>query len=175
MSYMVHNQTGLTASVDLCDLDQNQSLTFALVSGVDGQGVAIEGVLAAVAEEAGSVVDALEALSCLPVAVADGIGVDVVAAFAGPAGPDRPALAQRVAKEAIVTELATFSCRQVRRTNRLATPRDDTEGEEPRYLREQTRPRDQVLPVVPAGQLVHTTSLVFRTTAQVAPTGQGQG
>lgn len=31
------------------------------------------------------------------------------------------------------------------------------------------------VPVVPAGQLVHTTSLVFRTTAQVAPAGQGHG
>lgn len=30
-------------------------------------------------------------------------------------------------------------------------------------------------PVVPAGQLVHTTSCVFSTTAQVAPVGQGQG
>lgn len=172
---MVYSRTGLTGSVALCDLDQNHSLTFALVGGVDGQGVAIEGVLAAVAEEAGGVVDALEALSCLPVAVADSVGVDVVAAFAGPAGPDRPALAQRVAKEAIVTELAAFSCRQVRRTNRSAMPHDGTEGEEPRYLRQRTGPRNQVLPVVPAGQLVHTTSLVFRTTAQVAPMGQGQG
>lgn len=161
--------------MDLCDLDQNHSLTFALVGRVGGQGVAIEGVLAAVAEEAGGVVDALEALSRLPVAVADGVGVDVVAALAGPAGPDRPALAQRVAEEAIVTELAAFSCRQVRRTNGSATPLDDTEGVEPRYLIQRTGPWIQPLPVVPAGQLVHTTSLVFRTTAQVAPTGQGQG
>lgn len=172
---MVYSWTGLTGSVDLCDLDQNHSLTFALVGRVDSQSAAIEGVLAAVAEEAGGVVDALEALSCLPVAVADGIGVDVVTAFAGPAGPDRPTLAQRVTKEAIVTELAAFSCRQVRRTNRSATPLDGTEGEEPRYQRQRTGPWNPVLPVVPAGQLVHTTSLVFRTTAQVAPMGQGQG
>lgn len=31
------------------------------------------------------------------------------------------------------------------------------------------------VPVVPAGQLVQTTSLVFGMTAQVAPAGQGQG
>lgn len=71
---------------------EKASLTFALVGRVGGQGVAVEGVLAAVAEEAGRVVDALQALARLPIAVAHGVGVDVVAALAGPAGPDRSAL-----------------------------------------------------------------------------------
>lgn len=89
------------------------SLTFALVGGVAGQRVAVETLLAAVAEEAVGVVDALEALSRLTVAVADSVGVDVVAALAGAAGSDRPALTQRVAEETVVTELAAFTCRQV--------------------------------------------------------------
>ncbi len=93
-------------------------LTFALISGAGGQGVAVETLLAAVAEEAVGVVDALEALSGLAVAVADGIGVDVVAAFAGAAGSDRPALTQRVAEETVVTELTAFTCKQV-------TPQDE--------------------------------------------------
>lgn len=88
-------------------------LTFALVRGVGGQGVAVETILAAVAEEAVGVVDALEALAVLAVAVADGVGVDVVAALAGAAGSDRPVLTQRVAEEAVITELAALTCRQV--------------------------------------------------------------
>lgn len=87
------------------------TLTFALVCRVGGQSVAVEGVLAAVAEEAGRVVDALQALARLPVAVTHSVGVDVVAALAGPAGPDRPALAQRVTEETVVAELAAFPCR----------------------------------------------------------------
>lgn len=88
-------------------------LTFALVGGVGGEGVAVETVLAAVAEEAVGVVDALQALSGLAVAVANSIGVDVVAALAGAAGSDRAALTQRVAEETVITELAAFTCRQV--------------------------------------------------------------
>lgn len=85
--------------------------TFALVRGVGGQGVAVEGVLAAVAEEASGVVDALQALARLPVTVADSVGIDVVAALAGPAGPDRPVLTQRVSEEAVVTELTALPYR----------------------------------------------------------------
>lgn len=96
-------------------------LTFALVSGVGGQGVAIETLLAAVAEEAVSVVDALEALSGLAVAVADGVGVDVVAALAGTARSDRTVLTQRVPEEPVVAELAAFTCRQVTAETRTVT------------------------------------------------------
>lgn len=88
-------------------------LTFALVGGVGAEGVAVETVLAAVAEEAIGVVDALQTLSGLTVAVADGVGVDVVAALAGAAGSDRPALTQRVAKETVVTELTALTCGRV--------------------------------------------------------------
>lgn len=34
---------------------------------------------------------------------------------------------------------------------------------------------EHALPVVPSGQLVHTTSLVLGTMAQVAPAGHGHG
>lgn len=88
------------------------SLTFALVSRAGSQGVAIETVPAAVTEESVGVVDALEALSCLPVAVADSIGVNVVAALAGAAGPDRPSLTQRVTEETVITEFTALTCRQ---------------------------------------------------------------
>lgn len=90
------------------------SLTFALVGRVGGQGVAIETLLAAVAEEAVGVVDALETLSGLAVAVADGVGVDVVAALAGATRSDRTALSQRVPEEPVIAELAALTCRQVR-------------------------------------------------------------
>lgn len=101
-----------------CGSDRAQSppapsttLTFALVCRVGGQSVAVEGVLAAVTEEAGCVVDALQALARLPVAVTHSVRVDVVAALAGPAGPDWSALAQRVTKETVVAELAALPCR----------------------------------------------------------------
>lgn len=86
-------------------------LTFALVGGVGGQGVAVVTVLAAVAEEAGGAVDALQALAGLAVAVADGVGVNVVAALAGAAGPDRPGPPKRVPEEPVVTELAALPWR----------------------------------------------------------------
>lgn len=89
------------------------SLTFALVGGVCGQGVAIETLLAAVAEEAVGVVDALETLSGLAVAVANGVGVDVVAALAGAARSDRAVLTQWVPEEPVIAELTAFTCRQV--------------------------------------------------------------
>lgn len=88
------------------------SLTFALVGGVGSQGVAIETVSAAVTEESVGVVDALQALSCLPVAVADCIGVNVVTALAGAAGPDRPSLTQGVTKETVIAEFTALTCRQ---------------------------------------------------------------
>lgn len=86
-------------------------LTLALVCRVGGQSVAVEGILAAVAEEACRVVDALQALARLPVAVTHSVGVNVVAALAGPASPDWSALAQRVTKETVVAELAALPCR----------------------------------------------------------------
>ena len=88
----------------------SNALTFALVVGVGGQSVAPEAVLAAVAEEAGRVVDALQALAGLAVTVAHGVGVDVVAALTGPAGPDGAVLSQRVPEEPVVAQLAPFTC-----------------------------------------------------------------
>lgn len=84
-------------------------LTFAFVSRVAGEGVPIETVLAAVAEEAVSVVDALETFSGLTVTVPHGVGVYVLAALAGATRSDRPALTQRVPEEAVVTELAALT------------------------------------------------------------------
>lgn len=75
--------------------------------------VSEEARLAAVAEEAVGVVDALQAFSCLAVAVADGVGVDVIAALAGAAGSGRPVLTQRVPKEPVVAELTALTCTQV--------------------------------------------------------------
>lgn len=92
--------------------DGGLSLTFALVSRASGQGVAIETILAAVAKEAVSVVDALETFSSLAVAVPDGVGVDVVAALAGATGSDRSAPTQRVAEESVIAKLAALPCRQ---------------------------------------------------------------
>lgn len=92
---------------------QTDRLTFTLVVGVGSQSVAVETLLAAVTEEAVGVVDALQTLSGLTVAVADGVGVDVVVALTGPAGSDRTALTQRVPEETVVAELAAFTCRQV--------------------------------------------------------------
>lgn len=89
-------------------------LTFALVGRFGGQRVAIETLPAAVAEEAVCVVDALEALSGLAVAVSDGVGVDVAAALAGVAGPDHPVLTQRVPEEPVIAELAALTCTQMR-------------------------------------------------------------
>lgn len=97
-------------------------LTFALVGGVGGQGVAIETLLAAVAEEAVGVVDALETFSGLAVAVANGVGVDVVAALAGAARSNWAALTQRVPEESVVTELAAFTCRQVNTGGTMKKP-----------------------------------------------------
>lgn len=92
----------------------DRMLTFALISRVLGQGVAIETRLAAVAEESIGVVNALEAFAVLAVAVADGVGVDVVAALAGAAGSDRPVLTKRVPKEPVVAQLTALTCTQVR-------------------------------------------------------------
>lgn len=104
-------------------------LTFALVGGVGSQGVAVEAVLAAVAEEAVGVVDALQALSGFPVAVADGVGVDVVAALAGAAGSDRSALTQRIAEETVVTELAALTCRQEQKSIKLEVTQTEKENQ----------------------------------------------
>lgn len=138
-------------------------LTFAFVSRVAGQGVSIETLLAAVAEEAVRVVDALETFPGFTVTVADRVGVDVVAALAGAAGSDRSAPAQRVPEEAVVTELAAL------------TYRDDIRQDDLRDSQPAPPTSDQDSPVVPVGQLVQTTSLVLRTRAQVAPAGQGHG
>lgn len=88
---------------------QEISLTFALVRGVRGQGVPKEAILAAVAVEASSVVDALEALAGLAVTVAHGVGVDVVVALAQAAGPHSTIPAQWVSEIGIITQLTPLA------------------------------------------------------------------
>lgn len=85
-------------------------LTFAFVSWVAGQSVSIETLLAAVAEEAVRVVDALETFPGFTVTVANRVRVDVVAALAGATGSDRSTPAQRVPEEAVITELTALTC-----------------------------------------------------------------
>lgn len=82
----------------------------ALVGRVGGQGVPKEAILAAVTVEASGVVDALEALASLAVAVAHGVGVDVVIALAQAAGPHSTIFAQWVSKIGIITQLTPLSC-----------------------------------------------------------------
>lgn len=84
-------------------------LTFAFVSYVCGTGVTIETLFAAVAEDAGGVVDTLEAFARLSVTVSHSVGVDVVIAATRPARPDGAFLTQRVPKEAIVTKFTTLT------------------------------------------------------------------
>lgn len=84
--------------------------TPAFVSRVGGQRVPKEAILAAVAIEAGRVVDALEALSCLSVAVAHSVGIDVVIALAQAARPHSPIFTQRVSKVGIITQLTPLAC-----------------------------------------------------------------
>lgn len=79
------------------------SLTFAFVSYICGTGITVETLFATVAEDAGGVVNALEAFACLSVAVAHSIGVDVVVAAAGTARPDWTIFTKRVPEEAIIT------------------------------------------------------------------------
>ena len=69
---------------------------------LEGEGVAEEAGLAALAVEPVRVVDAPEALSSRAVAVSDGVGVDVVVAVALRAGADRAVLAHGVAKVAVL-------------------------------------------------------------------------
>lgn len=76
---------------------------FAFVSYICGTCITIETLFATVAEDAGSVVNALEALARLSVTVAHSIGVDVVIAAAGTACPDWTIFTKRVPKEAIIT------------------------------------------------------------------------
>lgn len=84
--------------------------TPALVSRVGGQGVPKEAILAAVAVEASRVVDALEALSCLPVAVAHSVGINVVVALAQAARPHSPIFTQWVSKIGVITQLTPLAC-----------------------------------------------------------------
>ena len=69
---------------------------------LQGEGVAEEAGLAALAVEPVRVVDAPEALSRRAVAVSDGVGVDVVVAVALGAGADRAVLAHGVPKVAVL-------------------------------------------------------------------------
>lgn len=144
--------------------------TFAFVSRVAGEGVSIETILAAVTEEAVGVVDALQTLSGLPVAVPNSVGVNVLAALAGATRSDRPPLTQRVPEEAVVTELTALTW-GVGGGGHSQNQGGATSEALLWFLREP----HQDSPVVPAGQLVHTTSLLLRMTAQVAPSGQGHG
>lgn len=90
-----------------------KALTFASLARAGAEGVAVETFFTAVAEEALGVIDALQALPGLPVAVADGVQIDVAAAHAFVAAAHGSVLTQRVPKVAVVTELAAFTCRHV--------------------------------------------------------------
>lgn len=145
-------------------------LTFAFVGRAAGEGVSIETVLAAVAEEAVCVVDALQTFSGFTVTVPDRIWVKIIAALASATSSARSAPTQRVSEEAVVTEFTAFTCQDTNNQEDLSK-RQCSPGTPCR-----TRvPLGLNLPVVPAGQLVHTTSLLLRITAQVAPAGQGHG
>ena len=74
---------------------------------LEGEGVAEEAGLAALAVEPVRVVDAPEALARRAVAVPDGVGVDVVVAVALGAGADGAVLAHGVPKVAVFAELAS--------------------------------------------------------------------
>lgn len=148
-------------------------LTFASVSRVGGEGVSIETVLAAVTEEAVCVVDALQTLSSFTVTVPDRVRVDIIAALAGATSSTWPALTQRVSEEAVITELTAFTCQRtkIRRRTRSSRSHRTTCDPPPGPV----SPLGPDVPVVPAGQLVQTTSLLFKIMAQVAPAGQGHG
>lgn len=83
--------------------------TFAFVCWVGSQGISKKSIFTAVTIEAGRVIDALEAFSRQAIAVADGVGVDVVIALAQAAKPHRAVPPQRVSKVAIITELTSFT------------------------------------------------------------------
>lgn len=84
-------------------------LTFALFGLVASQGVAIETVLAAIAEKAVGVVDALEALATFAVAVPHSVGVDVVVAITRPAHLPVPVpVPVSVSEEPVVAQLTPF-------------------------------------------------------------------
>lgn len=82
---------------------------FAFVCRVGSQRVSEEAILAAVAVEAGRVVDALQAFSRQAVAVSDCVGVDVGVALAQPAEPRGAVRPLRVSEVAIVAELASLA------------------------------------------------------------------
>lgn len=151
-------------------------LTFAFVGRAVGEGVSIETVLAAVAEEAVCVVDALQTFSGLTVTVPDRIWVNIIAALASATRSARSTLTERVSKEAIITEFTAFTCQETNNqekdlSKRQSSSRSFWDDPAPGPV----SPQGLNLPVVPAGQLVQTTSLLFRITAQVAPAGQGHG
>ena len=77
---------------------------------LEGERVAEEARLAALAVESVGVVDAAEALARRAVAVADGVGVDVVVAVAPRARADGAVLAHRVAEVAVLAQLASGTC-----------------------------------------------------------------
>jgi len=90
-------------------MQEEPALTSALGGRIGGQGVSEEAVFAAVAVEAGGVVNALEALARLAVAVPHGVGVDVVVALAEAARPHSTVCAQRVSEIGVVTQLAPLA------------------------------------------------------------------
>ena len=92
-----------------CDRPWRPAVTSAFVCWVGSPRVPEKAVLAAVAVEAGSVVDALEALSRQAVAVPDRVGVDVVVALAQAAQPHGAVSPQWVSEVAVVAELAPFT------------------------------------------------------------------
>ena len=77
---------------------------------LEGEGIAEEARLAALAVEAVGVVDAAEALARRAVAVPNGVGVNVVVAVAPRAGADRAVLSHGVPEVAVLAELAPRAC-----------------------------------------------------------------
>lgn len=82
----------------------------AFVSWNWSQRVSKEPLFAAVAVETSRVVNAFQTLSCQAVAVPHSVGVNVVIALAWAAQPHRAIPAQRIPKEAIITELTALAC-----------------------------------------------------------------
>lgn len=85
-------------------------ITFAFVCRVGSQRISEEAIFAAVAVEAGRVVDALQAFSRQAVAISDRVGIDVGVALAQPAKPHRAVRPLRVSKVAIIAELTSLTC-----------------------------------------------------------------
>lgn len=82
---------------------------FAFVCWIGSQGISKKPILAAITIEAGSVIDALQALPRQAVAVPHCVGVDVVIALAQAAEPHGAIVTLGVSKVAVITELTSLT------------------------------------------------------------------